>query len=82
MTAIACHSTLFDRMLVRLGENAKARGHERHLSPTPSASRLESGLKPPEIRSMGQHASPLLCAPSIAKPGVPTPRSIATAKSP
>jgi hypothetical protein len=31
---------------------------------------------------MGQHASPLLCAPSIAKPGVPTPRSIATAKSP
>jgi len=84
MTAIG-HSTVatsFDPITICFGENAAGRRHQPQFTPTPSAWRLQSGLKPSKIRSMSHHVGPLLFAPCIAKPGVPTPRSIAAAKSP
>jgi hypothetical protein len=84
MNTIGHHpvTALFDRVSVRLGENEKARRHQRHLSPTPSAWRLERDLNPSKIRSMGHNADPLLGEPPIAAPSVPGSRLIAAAKSP
>ncbi|MGO9007063.1 MAG: hypothetical protein ACLQB4_15070 [Beijerinckiaceae bacterium] len=84
MNTIGHHpvTALFDRVSVRLCENEKARQHRRDPSPPPCAGRLERGLSPSKIRSMGHNANPLLGEPPIAAPSVPGSRSIAPAKSP